>query len=417
MRIFLTSQECQHENGWGGIGTYTEMLAAEFSRKGHEVTVFAGTAKREPRSLSQEGFEIRKIPSPMSGDFRGLRRVMGRTRVARIIAYSRRLDAEMERYSTSKVPDVVEFPDWYAEGTWSLSRRNSKLNEAARFIRIHGYSRLMAQITNLVRTAGYRAVEMLERYAFRRADALIPNTRWIAEQFREHMGYEIAAENTCYMGVDLGRFQPDAAGRLALRTKLALDLNDLAILSVGRIERRKGYEHILKSISLLPTGLRNRTRLVCVGGGSELTRTAEIDRLNRFASELRIAPPIFVARQSHGELPRYFAATDLYVGASCGESPGLTYLEAMASGRVVIAYNDGAIPEIVPNGVAGALCCPHDHEEMASEIVRFANDRLREETAVAGLQHVRRNFSVAICAARQLSVYERLIAEKHSCKR
>lgn len=66
---------------------------------------------------------------------------------------------------------------------------------------------------------------------------------------------------------------------------------------------------------------------------------------------------------------------------------GLTVIEAMASGTPVIAFNRGAMPELIVDGVTGFLCDTED------EMVK-AVGRLHEISPSACREHVARNFNV-----------------------
>ncbi len=65
------------------------------------------------------------------------------------------------------------------------------------------------------------------------------------------------------------------------------------------------------------------------------------------------------------------AAADLYVFPSESESFGLSALEALASGVPVVAARVGGVPEVVQDGVTGALHALGDIEGMAESSVRF----------------------------------------------
>ena len=54
---------------------------------------------------------------------------------------------------------------------------------------------------------------------------------------------------------------------------------------------------------------------------------------------------------------------------------GIVYLEAMAAGLPVVAAHTAAVPEVVPDGVAGLLVPPRDPGALAAALVRLLTDR------------------------------------------
>jgi glycosyltransferase involved in cell wall biosynthesis len=71
-----------------------------------------------------------------------------------------------------------------------------------------------------------------------------------------------------------------------------------------------------------------------------------------------------VGRVSHDDLPGYLAAADVVCAPSLIEPFGQSILEAMASGKTVVATRIGGPPEFVPPE-AGLLVDPLDEGELA----------------------------------------------------
>ena len=60
---------------------------------------------------------------------------------------------------------------------------------------------------------------------------------------------------------------------------------------------------------------------------------------------------------------------------SRSEGFGLTAIEAMASGCVVVASNTGGLPEVVSDGKVGLLHEPGSQDSLAERTIRLLNDR------------------------------------------
>jgi glycosyltransferase involved in cell wall biosynthesis len=190
-----------------------------------------------------------------------------------------------------------------------------------------------------------------------------------------------------YHGLDAARF-PAAVAHSGRDGSDASD--PLVILSVGRAVPKKGYEDLLAALALLPPELH--WRFVHIGGGPLLPA------LKQQTSALgdRVT---WRGAQVEDEVRAAYRAADLFVLASRidgnGDRDGLpnVLMEALSQGCPVVATAVSAIPELVVDGVTGALAPAGDTAALAAAIVRLARDpALRARLAAAGEARVRRDF-------------------------
>ena len=253
-----------------------------------------------------------------------------------------------------------------------------------------------------------RELRAILRVVIRRASALIANSQNTADVLKR-LGASADAIHVIYPGVDADRFRPDATGAAALRRPLAAD-DELVLLTVGRLQRRKGHDLVIKS---LPDLLRRSPglRYVIAGDGEE--RQA----LESLATELGVRDRVtFVGRVSNTDLPAYYAAADLFVhpnrtdGADF-EGFGIVFLEAAAAGLAVVGGTTGGAPEAIAEGETGALVSGVDVDELTACVGRLlANPALRRELGGAGRRRVCRDFSWESAAQRLRVVCERVEA-------
>src|SRR5436190_12946222 len=115
--------------------------------------------------------------------------------------------------------------------------------------------------------------------------------------------------------------------------------------------------------------------LVMVGDGPD-RGMAELE-----ARDLGVDDRVFFLGKIDAVAP-LLAGADLFLLPSDRESFGLSALEALASGVPVIGTNAGGLPEVVRDGVTGALCEPGDVDGMAAAATRLLSDQaLWQETS------------------------------------
>jgi glycosyltransferase involved in cell wall biosynthesis len=106
------------------------------------------------------------------------------------------------------------------------------------------------------------------------------------------------------------------------------------------------------------------------------------------------------------------AAADVVAVPSVWQEPaGLMVIEAMASGRPVIATRVGGIPEYLEHEVTGILVQPHAPEQLARAILRLLNSAT-EANAMgrAGRARVETHFSMERWIGDTVELYAKAIA-------
>ncbi len=104
------------------------------------------------------------------------------------------------------------------------------------------------------------------------------------------------------------------------------------------------------------------------------------------------------------------ASADLFLLPSQSESFGLSALEALASGVPVIGSRAGGLPEVVRDGVTGALCDVGDVDAMAAAALSLLCDRGRWQAASdAAAADARTRFSRDAVVAQYEDFYRRAI--------
>jgi glycosyltransferase involved in cell wall biosynthesis len=217
----------------------------------------------------------------------------------------------------------------------------------------------------------------LARRTFRRA-AAVTATSDDLRQRAIALGADPQNTSTSYIGVDADLFAPRAASQ-EMRQFLGAQDGDLLVVSVGRLAKVKGFEHLVKAASRL-----RRVRVAIIGDG-ELR--SELERLIRTSS----APVVLTGDMPHDRVPYALSASDVVVVPSVVDDHGRvdattsTVLEALAVGRPLIATDVGGIPEVVRDGENGLIVPQRDPVALAAAIERLRGDfDLRERLSVRG---------------------------------
>jgi glycosyltransferase involved in cell wall biosynthesis len=181
------------------------------------------------------------------------------------------------------------------------------------------------------------------------------------------LGADRQKTTTTYIGVDAQVFAPRPACT-EVRQLLGAQDGDLLVVAVGRLARVKGFEHLIEAAAHV-----QRVTVAIVGDG-ELR--PELERLAQ-ASPARV---LLAGPMPHDRIAEVMAAADVVVVPSVTDNRGRvdattsTALEALASGRPLIATAVGGIPEVVRDGENGLLVPQKDPVALAAAIERLRGD-------------------------------------------
>jgi phosphatidyl-myo-inositol dimannoside synthase len=250
-----------------------------------------------------------------------------------------------------------------------------------------------------------REYHVLMPRIYNAADAVLANSRNTARILSE-LGVDASRVTVVYPGVDTVRFSPGVDGR-SIRRRHGLE-GKFVLLSVARIERRKGHDLVLQALARLVPALPSLHYLI-VGDGGERAR------LEAMTAELGLGRCVtFAGKVTEADLPRYYAACDVFahpnrVEGTDLEGFGLVFLEAAASGRPSIGGNSGGVPEAVQDAATGLLVSGTDTDELAQAIARLhASPAHLQAMGAAARDRVVREFDWARAARAVEAVHQRV---------
>jgi glycosyltransferase involved in cell wall biosynthesis len=190
-------------------------------------------------------------------------------------------------------------------------------------------------------------------------------------------------------GVDIRRFSAGVQTSNSLRGELGLAENFGLVVSVGIVSAHKGHDTLIMAAATILKEFPNAAFILV---GNELDDFG--DRLRKQIVELGIAEHIFFLGPRK-DVPAILAQADLLVHPSTQEALPLVLLEAMASGKPVVATRCGGPEEIVVDGETGYLVPVGDEIALADRIKRILSDpESATRMGVAGRKRAEEKFSV-----------------------
>ncbi len=165
-------------------------------------------------------------------------------------------------------------------------------------------------------------------------------------------------------GVNIHRFTPKIKEDL----KKELDIEGPLVLSVQRLHPRKGLKYLIDAI---PTVLDKipSVKFVIVGKGPEKAKIERQIKMQKIENNVKL-----VGFVPDDELAQYYASCNLFVLHSLYEAFGIVLLEAMASGKPVVATSVGGIPEVVADKKSGLLVSSKSPKALADAITQILLD-------------------------------------------
>jgi glycogen synthase len=389
VRILFVSQEVPPETGWGGIGTYVDVLSEALAASGHDVHVLSVVDRQQVSVTKRGSVTVHRYPlPPLRGSWRlppeSFKRTWLPLTVARLIP------------ALGIDPTTIECPEWMAEGLALALRGRLPL-----VIRLHSSARQLfpytGQGTRLAGLDGWVAAR-LEELSARRANVVI-STRSNLDEVAESLGLEDRALHAIPYPVRL----PDAA---------PLARNGAPrVAFVGRLEPRKAPEVVLRAAPKVLAALPD-ARFVFVGRDvMEDGAPSSTSWLRAEADRLGIAHAVELT----GGLDRTGVEAQLRAATVCAfpsrwESFGNVVAEASAIGRPVVASEIPPFRELVADGVNGRIAPLDEPEVWADLLIELLRDReLAADMGRAGTERIAGISAPARVAELTLAAHEHAI--------
>jgi len=240
-----------------------------------------------------------------------------------------------------------------------------------------------------------RAYEALQRFVFRRFDAVVAVSRPQADQLRASG----VSDQRLHIIPNALAQHSAPLDRAAARRALDLPPNGLLAGWVGRVSREKGVDVFIDAVASIGDRI---IQGVILGDGPE--------RATEQARASSVAPGRFLWLGPIPDAARYFAAFDLFVLSSRTEGLPMVLLEAMDAGTPIVTTRVGGIPDLLSQA-EGILVPPDDPGALAAGVRAALDDRPAAAARARAAQlRQRAEFDVGPWSDRYEALYRTLIA-------
>lgn len=197
-------------------------------------------------------------------------------------------------------------------------------------------------------------------------------------------------------GVNLEKLRSSSTRNI--REELAIQEDELVLLSLSRLAHEKNIEAILKAFPTV-LGEYPTAKLIVVGDGPIRSE------LEQLSLALNIAPSVRFTGEVHvDEVNAYYQASDLYVNASTSESQGLTYIEAIAAGTNIVAKSSPYTDMLIYSGKLGKTY--RYDEELGQTVLDYLKNRDAQKSNPIDRKNLLQSISSTVFGEEVLKYYQ-----------
>lgn len=234
-----------------------------------------------------------------------------------------------------------------------------------------------------------------------KADYITLPTRSAIDMFGEdRVDSPVAAISN---GIDLSRFQPTTAAP-EIYEKFKLPTDKQIVTYIGRVDAEKHLEVLIRAYASIAT---KDNHLLIVGDGTDM------EHLRNLVYSLSLDDSVtFTGRVSDDEIVALHKVGALYAITSPAELQSIATLEAMASGKPIVAVDAGALGELCQNGTNGVLVEKDNVQQVAAAIDKILSDKkLQKEYSKQSLK-IAATHDMSHTLDQYEAIYRQVIAAK-----
>lgn len=330
---------------FGGIASNLYELLPAIKTKGYNIFTLSYTESEEEISKQEMGvdniyfsptaFFKRNTLSILGSAFKGLKHRKGLTikRFLRAVTVAERVNRIVEK-------ENIAFIFTYDNDQLHLSPFINRIEQSPRiFSTIYG--------AFFLNPALYFKEKKFLRHAVRHSDKILSCSRYCADSGKHFLGIDYPTK-VIYNNVDEVLYKPENDGA-EIREKYNIPVDAIVLMTMGRIGVDMGIDFLIREIDSI-TAIDKNLIMFFVGARAELCD--KVEELAQNNSQIRFAFSI-----PFDEKPYFFAACDIFTAPTKEKHAcmGIANIEALMSGKAVIASTSGGHPETIEDNVSGIL--------------------------------------------------------------
>jgi len=198
--------------------------------------------------------------------------------------------------------------------------------------------------------------------------------------------------NLIHNGIELDRYLDNED-----KASLPVKDGDIVITCAAELHERKGQKYLIEAFKKLRHEMPT-LHLMLVGTGPN-----EKELKKKYGDVTNLH---FLGWRE--DVPQILRASDVFVLPSLREAFGLVLLEAMASGVIVVATDNGGTTDIIEDGKSGYLVPPANSDRLADAIrTILRNPDQKRDIEKTALERVKTNFTAEVMAEKTAEVYSK----------
>lgn len=385
MKIAFLTPEYPHRitGHSGGIGTSIKNLSLGLLAQGCSVQVLV-YGQKEDAFFEDEGIQIQQIRNVK---IKGLSWFFTRKKIERII----------NKLFDSNQIDLVEAPDWTGITSF-ISPKKCPI-----VIRLHGSDAYFCHLDQ--RPVKWKN-KFHEKRALQNADGLMAVSQFTADTTNEVFGineiFKIIPN-----GISTSLFVLDGNSNRKEKN---------SILYFGSLIRKKGLLELPlifnEVIKINPTA-----KLILIGKDATdiiSGNTSTWQMMQKLFSEKALVNTSYLGSVPHSEIKGVIEQASVCVFPSFAEALPVSWIEAMALQKAIVASNIGWASDVIDNGVNGFLVDPKKHVKYANKInILLENSQLQEEFGFSAREKVIEKFSIEAVAEQSMLFYNKVISQSN----
>ncbi|WP_442787000.1 glycosyltransferase family 4 protein [Flavobacterium suncheonense] len=382
MKIAFLTPEYPHEitGNSGGLGTSIKNLAKAMIAQGNSVSVLVYGQKKDA-VFYDEAIKIHQIKNEK---VKGLSWYLTRKKIEKLINHL---------YASGEI-EIVEAPDWTGITSFITPKKCPVV------IKLHGSDTYFCHLDN-------RPVKWWNRFHEKRA---LQN----ANGHISVSAYTAGMTNRLFKLSIPFQIIPNGIDPLQFQAKSSEESGTPVVLYFGTLIRKKGLLELPHIFNKVNEQFPDAT-LHLVGRDTADVITGSASTWNMMQQLFSVSAKekvTYLGSVPYAEVREKINKATVCVFPTFAEALPVTWLEAMAMGKAIVASNIGWGTEVITDGVQGYLSYPKHHEEYAEKIVALLkNEALRNQFGAEAKTTVENHFHIATIAQRNIEYYKAVLTK------